>query len=80
MEKLVTTVEELQQRTLEILRGCKGGMDKESLHAAVLLLGEVEDLQAMIKLLQNGEILGSVDEEGEVVLRMPEGADDASAL
>ena len=71
--KIATAVEELQQRTLEVLRGCKGGMDKESLHAAVLLLGEVENLQAAIKLLQNGEILGSVDEDGEVVLSAPEG-------
>jgi hypothetical protein len=54
----------------EILLGAKGGaMDEESIHAAVKLSIEVETLQAIVRLLQEGKICGHVDGEGEVVLR-----------
>jgi hypothetical protein len=65
-----TTSEEMQERIREVLRGCPDGrMDKESLHAACVLHAEVEELQATLRLLQRGEILGKVDADGEVILR-----------
>ena len=69
--RIETTTEEIQQRIREVLRGCPEGrgMDKESLHTACLLHAEIEDLQAALRLLQRGDILGSVDADGEVQLR-----------
>lgn len=71
---ITTTKEEVQQRVREVLCGCPDGrgMDRESLYAACLLAGEIEDLQAMLRLLQRGDALGSVDEDGEVMLRAPQ--------
>jgi hypothetical protein len=69
--------QDLKQRIREVLKGCREGrcMDTESLHAAVLLQAEVESLQATIRLLQQGEVHGSVDYQGEVVLHLPEGVE-----
>jgi hypothetical protein len=69
--RIETTNEEVQQCILEVLRGCRDGrgMDKESLHAACRLMDEIADLQAAVRLLQRGEILGMVDADGEVVLQ-----------
>jgi hypothetical protein len=50
-------------------------MEKESLRAACLLHAEIEDRQAALRLLQRGEILGAVDENGEVVLRAKDGVE-----
>jgi hypothetical protein len=75
MGAIKATQDEIQQRMLKIMRGCPNGrMDEASLHAACLLDGEIENLQATIRLLQRGEILGCVDADGEVVLSTPEGA------
>lgn len=66
------TVEEVKQHIREVLRGCPDGrMDVESLRAACLLHAEIEDMQALLRLLQRGEITGSVDANGEVVLYGP---------
>jgi len=43
------------------------------LRAAVELLAEVELRQALILMLQRGEIIGRVDADGEVALRSAEG-------
>jgi hypothetical protein len=53
-----------------VLRGCpEGRMDKESLRAACVLLAQIEDMQAALRLLQHGELSGELDAEGEVILR-----------
>jgi len=66
---ITTSVEENKRHIMAVLRGCPNGrMDKESLRAASLLHAEIEDLQATLQLLQRGEITGSVDADGEVVL------------
>ena len=66
-----TTQEEMQQRMIEVLRGCPDGrgMDEDSLRAAVTLLFEVELRQVLIMMLQRGELIGCVDADGEVALR-----------
>jgi hypothetical protein len=68
--KIETTEEDIKDRIREVLRGCPDGrgMDKDSLHAACLLSAEIEDMQAALRLLQRGEITGSVDADGEVLL------------
>lgn len=69
-EVITTTMAEMQSRITTVLRGAKdGAMDKDSLQAACYLLAEIEDMQAALRLLQRGEVLGAVDEDGEVVLR-----------
>lgn len=68
--KITTSVEEIKQHITAVLQGCPNGrMDEESLRAACLLHAEIEDMQAALKLLQCGEITGSVDADGEVMLR-----------
>jgi len=66
-----TTPEELQQRMIEVLRGCPDGpgMDEDSLRAAVELLAEVELSQALVRMLQRGELIGRVRADGEVELQ-----------
>lgn len=67
--KIETTKQEIQQRIKVVLQGCPNGqIDKDSLQAACLLHAEIEDMQATLRLLQRGEITGSVDAHGEVVL------------
>jgi hypothetical protein len=70
-----TTKEETQQRIIEVLRGCPDGrhMDEESLCAAVKLLTEVELRQAVIQMLQRGDLIGRVDANGEVAVRSAAG-------
>jgi len=70
-----TTQEEMQQRMIEVLRGCPDGrgMDEDSLRAAVILLVEVELRQALILRLQRGKLIGRVDADGEVALGSAEG-------
>lgn len=76
--KTEATEQEARERIREVLRGCPVGliMDKESSHAACCLLGEIETLQASVRLLQRREITGYVDANGEVRLRA---ADDTGA-
>lgn len=68
--RIETTEQEVKERVREVLHGCPvgRGIDKESLHAACCLLGEIETLQATLRLLQRGEITGCVDADGEVQL------------
>jgi hypothetical protein len=70
-ERIETTADELKERIREVLRGCpKGrGLDGESLQAACWLLGEIETMQATLRLLQRGEIRGYLDADGELLLR-----------
>jgi hypothetical protein len=67
------TAEEIKQRITDVLQGCPNGkMDAGSLQAACLLHAEIEDMQATLRLIQRGEITGSVDADGEVVLSVAE--------
>jgi hypothetical protein len=70
MEITTSEVEKLQQRIVEVLRGCPNGIDEQSLKAACQLHAEIEDMQATLRLLQRGEITGSVDADGEVMLTL----------
>lgn len=69
--RIETTEQEVKEHIREVLRGCPEGrgMDKESLHAGCSLLGEIEILQAALRLLQPGEITGYVDADGKVQLQ-----------
>lgn len=67
-------MEDMKRLIRKVLLGCPGrAMDKESLRAACMLLSEIEDLQATVRRLQRGEVLGSVDADGAVTLRRARG-------
>lgn len=68
-ERIEITKQEVKERIREVLRGCPNGLDGQSLQAACSLLGEIEIMQATLRLLQRGKITGYVDEDGEVHVR-----------
>lgn len=66
--KVEESVEALQTRIVRVLRDCPEGMDEYSLKAACAMDKKIEQLQAGIRLLQQGALIGHIDARGKVHL------------